>query len=133
MVTGSCLCGAVRYQATAPLGEMHHCHCSMCRKGHGAAFSTYARSEAGAFRFTAGESLVKQYRSSAPITRSFCSECGANLLFRFEGMPEAVWIAAGTIDGDPGVRPSAHIFADSKACWFDITDDLQRFPQYPPF
>ena len=43
MNRGSCLCGAVRYEVSDPFEEMHHCHCSKCRKAHGAAFSTFAR------------------------------------------------------------------------------------------
>ena len=31
-VTGSCLCGAVRYQVDGPLKQMIGCHCTMCRK-----------------------------------------------------------------------------------------------------
>lgn len=34
----------------------------------------------------------------------------------------------GSLDGDPGHRPRAHIFVDSKAPWDRITDDL---PQHP--
>src|SRR6266704_3416989 len=33
-----------------------------------------------------------------------------------------VCIPAGSIDGDPGARPSVHIFVGSKASWYEITD-----------
>lgn len=32
----------------------------------------------------------------------------------------------GTIDGDPGIAPHAHIFVESKAAWFEISDSLPQ-------
>ena len=132
MIRGSCLCGAVRYEVSRPLDEIHHCHCSRCRKAHGAAFATYARAASQTFRFTAGEDRVRRYRSSPPVERAFCGACGSNLLFLFEGLPEAVWIAAGTFDDDPGLRPDAHIFVGSKAPWHEISDGLAQHEAFPP-
>lgn len=131
MLHGSCLCGAVRYEIAGPLHEMHHCHCSRCGKAHGAAFSTFARLAAADFRFTAGAERVRRHRSSPPVARSFCADCGARLTFAFDGMPEALWVAVGTLDDDPGIRPSSHIFAASRAPWHAIADDLPQWPEYP--
>jgi hypothetical protein len=132
MLKGSCLCGAVRYEISAPIHEIHHCHCSMCRKAHGAAFSTFGRIDKSAFRLTEGSGMVRAYQSSAAVERSFCSRCGANLLFSFGPLPAALWVTIGTLDDDPGVRPDGHIFVKSKASWFDITDQLERHDEYPP-
>ena len=49
MLHGSCLCGAIRYEIDGPLGAAGHCHCTMCRKAHGAAFGTYSRVKRDAF------------------------------------------------------------------------------------
>ena len=132
MPKGSCLCGAVRYEVAGALEEIHHCHCSRCRKAHGAAFSTFGKAAAADLRVTSGADAIRRYRSSPPIERAFCGTCGSNLTFRFDGLPDAVWIAIGTLDDDPGVRPSAHIFAASIAPWHAITDDLPTFDEYPP-
>jgi hypothetical protein len=131
MIRGSCLCGGVAYEISAPLEEMHHCHCSMCRKQHGAAFSTYGQVPRTAFRFTRGEDQVRSFRSSEPVTRTFCSDCGSSLQFFFAAVPDAVWVAVGTFDDEPGRRPDGHIFVASKADWFEITDDLPRHREYP--
>jgi hypothetical protein len=132
MAKGSCLCGVVRYEVANPFDEMHHCHCGMCRKAHGAAFSTFARADKADFRFLAGEDKVRGFRSSPPIERSFCEACGSNLLFLFDPLPDFVWVAVGTLDEDPGLRPQAHIFTGSQAAWHTILDDLPRFEGYPP-
>lgn len=126
------MCGGVQYEISGPLEEMHHCHCSRCRKAHGAAFSTFGRTTKDNFRFVAGEQNVRHFRSSAPVQRSFCHECGSSLLFRFDPLPEALWVAVGTFDDDPGMRPEAHIFVGSRAPWHTIADELPQFEEYPP-
>jgi hypothetical protein len=59
LVTGSCLCGAVRYEVEGPATEVTHCHCGMCRKQHGAAFATYAGYPTGCLRVTNGTEALK--------------------------------------------------------------------------
>ena len=132
MLRGSCLCGAVRYEVTGPVHDVHHCHCSMCRKSHGAAFSTFARLTAADFHIVAGRERVRGYRSSAPIERTFCDTCGARLTVRFDGMRDAVWVSLATFDDDAGVRPGVHMFVASKASWDEISDPLPQFPEYGP-
>lgn len=53
MLSGSCLCGAVSYEIDAPIESASHCHCSQCRKAHGAAFATYGKVRREAFRYVA--------------------------------------------------------------------------------
>ncbi len=132
MARGRCLCGAVRYTLDRPMEEIDHCHCSMCRRFHGAAFSTYGRVAREALGLEAGEDRLTRYRSSDEVERSFCSQCGSSLFFAHAALPDALFVAVGTIEGDPGLRPSAHIFVGSKAPWLDIHDDLPRHEAYPP-
>ena len=132
MLRGSCLCRAVRYEIAGAVHDVHHCHCSMCRKAHGTAFSTFARITADDFRLVDGEEQVRRYRSSPPIERTFCATCGARLTVRFDGMPDAVWVSVGTMDDDPAVRAGAHVFVGSKAAWEDITDGLPQFGEFGP-
>lgn len=132
MIRGSCLCSAVRYEIHGAIEEVHHCHCSRCRKAHGAAFSTFARVRRGDLRFTAGAERLRRFRSSPPVERAFCEVCGSSLLFSFESLPDVVWLAVGTFDDHPGTRPQAHIFVGSKAAWHPITDELPQFEGYPP-
>ena len=84
MPRGSCLCGAVRYETSLALEGIDHCHCSMCRRSHGAAFSTYGRVPKQALRIATGAERVRDFHSSDAVTRSFCQECGSNLFFHLE-------------------------------------------------
>jgi hypothetical protein len=131
VVTGSCLSGDVAFEIDGPLRFMSHCHCSRCRKAHGAAFGTYAMAREGDFRFERGRDRVRQFETPPSFSRPFCGRCGSVVPdgVAFNGL---VGIPAGTLDGDPGVRPAAHIFVASKAPWFEPGGDLPRFDAYPP-
>jgi len=132
MLRGSCLCGAVTYALDGAPLLMENCHCSMCRKAHGSAYTTFLKIARKDFRFTQGEDFVARYRSSAGVTRSFCRECGGRLLFDWDQATEHLWLAAGGLDDDPGITPSMHIFVRSKADWDQIDDDLPQYEAYPP-
>jgi hypothetical protein len=125
-IRGSCLCGAVRFEIRGPLGAMSHCHCAMCRKAHGAAFGTYSTVKRSDFALLSGADSIVSYRSSPTVTRTFCRTCGSTLQWITDGRPDALDVAIGTLDDDPGIRPSLHIFTGSKAPWFEITDGLPQ-------
>lgn len=128
MITGSCLCGGYQFEVHGDFGEMMDCYCSMCRKAHGAAFATFVGCNAADFKLLKGSELVRSYQSSEQGVRSFCSACGSNMPM---AMGDKVYIPAGLLDDDPGVRTSAHLFVGSKAAWVEITDDAKQYDGYP--
>ena len=130
MLRGSCLCGAVRYEVTGDLLFMGHCHCSRCRKAHGAAYVTWGGIRPKEFRWVSGENLVQGYESSPGQQRCFCQKCGSPLVIAHG--EEVREVVIGGIDGDPGARPTEHIFVGSKAPWHEITDNLTRHETWPP-
>lgn len=132
MVQGSCFCGTVRYQADGPFSSMMSCHCSMCRKHHGAAFATYVAAPLGGFRWTQGEEALLKYQSSPHWVRNSCSVCGSTVPTTLESKALAL-LPAGPLEGDlGGVRPEAHLFVGSKAPWYTITDAVPQHQEYPP-
>ena len=126
--TGQCLCGSIHYEVDDISAHMAHCHCRMCRKFHGAAFSTYGEAKREDFRWTKGESLLKTYQASNGTVRRFCDICGSSLTFapaEYEG--QFIEFSLGTLDSDLQRKPDAHIFVGSKASWVTISDDLPQF------
>lgn len=124
MLKGSCLCGGIQYEIDATLGLVSNCHCSQCRKASGASFVPSASVPADSFRFVAGAELLREWESSPGVRRCFCSRCGSPLIKRNSAHPERIRLRLGTLDSDPGVKPSKHIYVGSKAAWVDITDGL---------
>jgi hypothetical protein len=127
--TGSCLCGAIRFEIAAPLTFAEHCHCSMCRKAHGAAFSTNTVVPTEALRITCGADALSEYESSPNRRKCFCSTCGSQLFIRRTNRPDVTVVALGAVDAAPSIRPERHVFVASKAPWYDI--DGGELPQYP--
>jgi hypothetical protein len=130
MIRGSCLCGGVRYRINGTLSQARHCHCSMCRKAHGAAFRSRASANAAEFEWLQGENLVNFYESSPGNYRGFCRVCGSPVVSKFDGA-SYYGVPLGVLDDDPGVRPELHVHVASKAPWFTITDDLPQFAAGP--
>ncbi len=80
MLTGSCLCGAVAYEADAPLERIVHCHCQTCRKTHGSAFSSVTAVPREKFRWTRGQDRLGAIESSPGKFRRFCTTCGSHVM-----------------------------------------------------
>lgn len=131
-IRGSCLCGAVRFEADQVL-EFRNCHCMRCRKARGADYGPNLLSPPRVFRWVQGQDSVATYRlpTAARFRTAFCRTCGSPLPW-FVPEREYYVIPAGALDQDPGVRAIHHIFVDSKAPWHDILDDLPRYGEAAP-
>ncbi len=131
VLKGSCLCGAVRYEIRDTIGAISYCHCTMCQKAHGSAFGAYGRVAPESFRFTQGADMVRSYRSSETVTRTFCGTCGTNLQFLVEGR-DGFGLAVGTLDDDPGVPVDEQIFTADKAPWHPLDERIPSFEAFKP-
>ncbi len=78
-ITGGCQCGAVRYRVDGELTWAHVCHCRMCQKASGNYFMALANAQKDEFVVTRGE--ISWFRSSDPVRRGFCKDCGTPLIF----------------------------------------------------
>lgn len=128
-ISGSCFCGLVRYEVEAPLQNARACHCSRCRKAFNSASSAYAEIPKGAFRWSSGEKHLSLYQAQKEWALAFCSRCGSTLAGLFQG--EVHGITLGTVDGDPGVEISMHLFVDSKAPWDHIGGSAPQYAKRP--
>jgi hypothetical protein len=126
--TGQCLCGIIKYEVTQIEKQMGHCHCSMCRKFHGAAFATFGEAKIENFKWLSGEDSLKSFIAPNGTIRKFCECCGSSLIFvPSNDSGEWVEFTLGTLDSKITVKPDAHIFTKFKANWYDISDDLPKY------
>ena len=126
MIHASCLCGKIQFTISGEIKRATHCHCSMCRKAHGAAFATYGIVAVEQVAIVSGEEFISKYNSSPLVQRWFCSQCGSNLRWLSQKYPNLFEFPFGLLDDDPVKRPSMHIFTASKAPWYEITDGLPQ-------
>jgi hypothetical protein len=127
MASGQCLCGNVKFVVGSATSNMAHCHCSMCRKLHGSLFATFYNVES--VDFTSGTDFIETYESSPGFIRTFCNCCGSPLPEKAPNSHE-YYVPAGLLNEDPAVRADKHIFVESKAECYHITDDLPQEQHY---
>lgn len=133
MTKGSCLCGAIEYEVQEIPGKVYNCHCSQCRKSHGAAFATQAFAHWETLRFTRGEEHLKEYRQHAGHggIRAFCSHCGSRLMNYLPDKQIYLSVALSSVDSGFDGKPVAHAFVGSKASWHQPSDDIPSFEAIP--
>ena len=132
VITGSCLCGGVRYEYAGEISEISMCHCSQCRKGQGSAFVAVSPIESAKFKITAGSELLKEYRATSVKARVFCSNCGSPIYSARDDMPEVKRLRLGTVETPFECQNAYHIFAGSKASWHKITDGHPQYAKLKP-
>ncbi|HEY2258386.1 MAG TPA: GFA family protein [Solirubrobacteraceae bacterium] len=130
-LTGGCMCEKVRFTVSRPLLGALYCHCKRCQRRTGTAFSVSAIAEPGSLRVTRGRGEVRAWDpGDGGWIKSFCGSCGSQLYTTHPHDPDLVAIRVGALDGDPGVRPSAHQFTSYAAVWNPVPDDgLPRFAE----
>jgi hypothetical protein len=126
-VSGRCFCGAVRFEVTAPTLFCGHCHCSMCRRAHGAAFVTWFGVPYERFRVSAGEDRLVRRKSSDHGTRSFCGSCGSQLFCESTNHPDWIDVTLASMEGPIDREPEGHFHVDDRAPWTRLDDGLPRF------
>jgi len=132
-LTGGCGCGAVRFEISVPLVAAVYCHCTRCQRRSGTAAAASARIVPGSLAVRAGEDRIGGWWAGDGLEKAFCRDCGSALFARDRESGAVAVIRLGAIDGDPGVRPSAHQFAADVAPWEPIPEDgLPRFDERIP-
>ena len=125
MKTGSCLCGAVKYEAK-DLSDVTACHCEQCRKQTGNYWASTRVQDANLKMIeTRG---LKWFRSSESARRGFCGECGSVMFWKGDGHDYTA-VTAGTLDGKTGLKLTEHIYCDNAGDYYQISDNAAKFEQ----
>ena len=127
--TGHCLCGAVRFTTRGPLRDVIACHCSQCRRQTGHFFAATSVAD-DRLEIEGGDSL-SWFRATPEAARGFCCICGSALFWKYDG-ETATSIGAGAFDAHTGLKLTMHIYCADKSDYYDIADDLPRYPLGSP-
>jgi hypothetical protein len=128
MITGSCLCGSVKYEISGKVGDIIHCHCQTCRKAHGSAFSSVASVQDKDFKLSGSEHL-KSYESSNGKHRYFCSNCGTQIYAKRENTAHVI-LRLGSLDSDIDSVEKEHIWVSQKASWYSLESKLPQCQEF---
>jgi hypothetical protein len=127
---GGCLCGAIRYRSSAAPVRGVICHCSMCRKHSGAPVLAFVHFPRDAFTWVKGEPT--RFRSSQYAERGFCPKCGSTLSMHEEVLQDRVQVTLGSVDEPHRARIDDHVWTKDRVAWFEVKDDLPRYPKDSP-
>jgi len=126
-VSGSCFCGVVKFHFELPSKWCAHCHCSMCRKVHGAGYVTWVGFEDTRFHLDEGKSELSWFESSKGASRGSCSTCSSSMFFRSERWAGELHVALACLDDPIDRQPQAHAFHDSHVDWMPLDDALKVY------
>lgn len=130
--SGSCICGSVKYEISGEFRAFYHCHCGRCRKSTGTGHASNIILNPDAAEWTEGEEMIGSYKvpDAERYRTVFCKSCGGPLPRVAPNLSIAV-IPAGTLDSNPEIDPSGHIFWGSKADWSSEDGELPKWAEYP--
>lgn len=133
-ISGSCLCGAVKYTSAAEPVMVALCNCHHCQKQSGSAFSVNVAIPKGSLQFTDEKPAVYQDTGSSgmPVYRHFCAHCGSPIFSDVVATPALDWLKAGTLDDTSWVKPSVGIWCESAQAWVTQPQGLPGFARNPP-
>ncbi len=129
--SGSCLCGNVHFEIEGTFEDFYLCHCEKCRKDTGSAHAANLFSTKATLKWLSGENHVKTYNHKGEgHIKNFCETCGSALPnIQMDGT--LLVVPAGSLDSDVDIKPSGHIFYDSKANWDQDLEKAKKFKDYP--
>ena len=130
MLTGTCLCGQLRYEAGGTPFHLTNCHCATCRRSSGAPFVAWFSVPHAAFRFVQG--TPARFQSSEHGTRSFCPRCGSPLTFESSRAPGEIDVTTCTLDDPGALPPQDHTWVRSRLRWVHLADGLPAYEQARP-
>lgn len=119
-LTGGCLCGRVRYQATPDHRNGYYCHCRMCQLAFGNTRAAYVNLRKSEVQWLTAPAY---YASSKIARRGFCGHCGTPLSFEFLDS-ERMDLAVGSLDDPSAVKPTEHFAVESRIAAWHVPDGL---------
>jgi hypothetical protein len=129
---GSCLCGRVKYSISTELQTFYFCHCEQCRKITGSAFASNILAKPAEIQWLSGGENINRfdYPGDRSFTKVFCKVCGSGLPFHNESGTH-IFIPAGSLDGDPNIRPEKNIFWGDKSTWYEAGIQAPKCDGFP--
>ena len=127
-LSGSCSCGTVKFEAAADLRRLVNCHCNMCRKMNGSAFSSYAVIPHKVLALS-GEENVAEYQVTKGATKHFCKKCGTPLFNTNVKYPGVRMLYLGSLEGSAIDAPSVNVFCESMLGWVEDIGSIEKIEQ----
>jgi len=127
---GRCSCGSVEYRFSSESLRAYQCHCTVCQKATGSAFTTTLMVSENDFSWIRGNDIISSYEKESGYRVSFCSRCGNPVPNKFRDS-HLLAVPAGNIEGNPEIGILAQLYLGSRATWDHGTREGRHFDQMP--
>lgn len=127
---GRCSCSAVEFKFSTDALYAYQCHCSICRKASGSAYSSTLMAPENTFSWVHGTEFVSSYSKESGYKVNFCSRCGSPVPNKFRNFP-LFSVPVGSIEGSPDIKIVAKLFLGSRAVWDTNQFDGKHFIEMP--
>jgi hypothetical protein len=125
----TCSCGTFTTNITGSLGDVRYCHCGLCRRKTGTAFTANAKVKRSQWQLLGPSNLVTEFEHRPGLYNAFCSQCGTPLYARSDHDPDDIRIRIGGFEGAIDVTITGHVWVGSKAPWYEIEDSVPQFDE----
>lgn len=130
LISGSCLCGEVKFECENNFSEFHLCHCIQCQKATGSAHASNLFTAKDNITWLSGLACIRRFDiPGRSISKAFCTKCGSGLPY-VSGIGKALVVPAGCLDGGPNLEPQDNIFWSERAIWYDEAHHAKRFDRF---
>ncbi|MDC0611528.1 GFA family protein [Vibrio sp.] len=130
-ISGSCVCGAVRFEVEDDFQHFYFCYCEQCRRMTGSDHASNLFTRIDNIRWIKGAELTKRYEHpTRTFSQVFCTECGSPLPYLSKS-GKALIIPAGGLDSEPTRKPDAQIFCSEQTQWHIDGIEAKRFDGFP--
>ena len=126
-MTGSCLCGAIKYEIVGQSLSQTVCHCDGCRRASGAPAVAWLTVPRGAFRLSGSlrYASVPNPRQGTcdgccSGKRGFCPVCGSQLTFEDSRRADQVDVTVGTLDDPRSFKATQDVFPEQRLPWVQL-------------
>lgn len=133
MIAGGCRCGACRYTlALDAVPPVYACHCHICQRWTGSAFSLQAIVAESAVTLTGPVVVYEKVTEDRTSVPRVCGECHSRLYNTNTRRPGVAVVRAGTLDDSEGLECRAHIFTNYRQRWVELPADVPQWGEAPP-
>ena len=133
LLTGGCLCGAVRYTVRQTMRfQSYVCHCTDCQTRSGSAFGIELSVLTGDLEVSGALLKGEHVQPSGAVAGIYaCEKCLTRIYTDNDRRPGIANLRAGTLDNSQALAPATHLWVSSKLPWVVIPEEAVAMDRQP--
>jgi len=123
--TARCSCGQLSVTVEGEPAVVLACHCTECQRRTGSPFGVGAYYPKDKVTITGERKAYARPGGDGRMMHNrFCPECGSNLFWESELLPDAWGIAVGSFADPTFAAPSGSVWEEKKHAWVQLGPEI---------